>query len=46
MGLVLGVGIFLVIGFIFAIYIILKVDKLITWIYKKKGISPLSSDEW
>lgn len=46
MGLVLGYGLFMVIGTVLAILLIFKIDKAVTWIYKKKGISSLSSEEW
>lgn len=46
MGLVLGFGLFMIIGTVLAILLMYKMDMVVTWIYKKKGISPLSSKEW
>ncbi len=46
MGLVLGFGLFMVIGTVLVIFLIYKIDRAVTWIYKKRGISPLSSKEW
>lgn len=36
MGLVLGFGLFMIIGTVLAILLMYKIDRVVTWIYKKR----------